>query len=242
LDPIRISAKNLGQTALEDFCPRCYWIKLKSQFRLPFQTFPGIFSSIDAFTKHCIHYMIDNGPTPSWMMEIGNVAKYLPVPHHSKSSYFDPKSGITLTGAPDDIWQLCDNTIVIPDFKTQRWTDNQDKLFKIYEVQSNVYNILITQNTKVDARLCLIYMEPDTAATSACNHVITGGFSMNFNAKIVPVVTDKKIVRQGLSVTREIFEMQQPPSPRQGCKECSALDKIIGLLGMAPHSNAGLEE
>ena len=60
-NPIRISAKNLGYTALSDFCPRCYWLRLKTGFSLPYQSFPGIFSSIDAFTKHCVHSMIDNG-------------------------------------------------------------------------------------------------------------------------------------------------------------------------------------
>jgi len=44
---LRISAKNLGELALSDFCPRCFWLKLHAK-RLPFQIFPGIFSSIDA--------------------------------------------------------------------------------------------------------------------------------------------------------------------------------------------------
>jgi len=51
MENLKISAKNLGATALEDFCPRCYWIKLKMGNRLPFQSFPGIFSSIDSYTK-----------------------------------------------------------------------------------------------------------------------------------------------------------------------------------------------
>jgi hypothetical protein len=231
LDQIKISAKNLGYTALADFCPRCYWIKLKTSHKLPWQTFPGIFSSIDSFTKHCIHYMIDNGPMPEWMMNgIGNVTKWRPVPHHSKNHFFDPKSNITLTGAPDDILQLVDNTIVIPDYKTQRWTDNQDKLYSLYAVQSNVYNILMTQDTKVDAKLFLVYMEPDTAVGSACNNIITTGFSMCFNAKVVPVEVDKGLVRRSLTLTREIYEMERPPESRSGCKDCQMLENVIELL------------
>ena len=230
MEPIKISAKNLGQVALADFCPRCYWIRLKMSHKLPWQSFPGIFSSIDSFTKHCIHYMIDNGPTPDWMMEIGNVAKYRPVPHWSKNTYFDPKSQITLHGAPDDLLILTDNTLAIPDYKTQRWTDNQDKLYPLYAVQSNVYNVLMTQDTKVDAKLFLVYMEPDTAAASACNNIIKTGFSMCFNAKVVPVETDKKIVRNALTITRDIAEMPHAPSGRDGCKECEQLDKIIVMI------------
>ena len=35
MEQIKISAKNLGQVALEDFCPRCFWIKLKMANKLP---------------------------------------------------------------------------------------------------------------------------------------------------------------------------------------------------------------
>ena len=230
MQPLKISAKNLGYTALADFCPRCYWIKLKTSHKLPWQTFPGIFSSIDSFTKHCIHYMIDNSPSPPWMMEIGNVAKYQAVPHWSKNTFYDPKSQITLHGAPDDLLILADGTLAIPDYKTQRWTDNQDKLFSLYAVQSNVYNILMTQDTKIDAKLFLVYMEPDTAAASACNNIITNGFSMCFNAKVVPVEVDKGMVRRSLTLTREIAEMLQPPKSRENCKDCSSLENVINLL------------
>ena len=45
--PIRISAKNLGAVAMPGFCPRCFWIQMHAE-GLPYQIFPGIFSSIDA--------------------------------------------------------------------------------------------------------------------------------------------------------------------------------------------------
>ena len=51
---LRTSAKNLGELALPDSCPRCFWLKLRAR-QLPFQIFPGIFSSIDAYTKRVAH-------------------------------------------------------------------------------------------------------------------------------------------------------------------------------------------
>ena len=256
MQPLKISAKNLGYTALADFCPRCYWVKLKTSHKLPWQTFPGIFSSIDSYTKHCVHHIIDavnnttitipnigigseNAPPnkqikvlrlPEWMELIGKIISYKTVPHWSKNTFYDPKSQITLHGAPDDLLILADGTLTIPDYKTQRWTDNQDKLFPLYAVQSNVYNILMTQDTKIDAKLFLVYMEPDTAKESACNNIIEGGFSMCFNAKVIPVETDKKLVRSALTITREIFEMDTPPDSRAGCKDCQALENVIELL------------
>ena len=109
----KISAKNLGAVNMPDFCPRCFWIKVKSNNRLPWQSFPGIFSTIDSYTKKCIHHIIDNAsdesPLPRWMLAIGDVVGYDKVPHWSKSLYTDSESNITLSGIPDDIFVVRDS-------------------------------------------------------------------------------------------------------------------------------------
>jgi hypothetical protein len=253
MDPIKISAKNLGQTALADFCPRCYWIKIRTGFRLPFQSFPGIFSSIDGFTKKAIHHIIDssNGSPsrqvksnhsyfeyPDWLNQIGDITGYEVIKHWSKSLFFDEKSGITLSGVPDDILIRRDGSKATVDWKTAKITKNQDELMGMYEVQINIYDI----QTGYNSDLYLIYMEPQTELTDASNSFLDCGFSMNFNATVVPVKRDRSIVRKALNISREIYELQQPPSSRQGCKECAALDKVMGVLGMGKVSNAGLEE
>ena len=227
LSPLKISAKNLGQVALADFCPRCFWLKIRMNFKLPFSSFPGIFSSIDSYTKKSIHHIIDSvNPKPTWMQKIGNVAGYLPVPHFSKSKFFDEKSGITLTGIPDDIWILDNGIKVLPDFKTAIYSETQDKLLPMYRIQNNVYSVLIEKT----AKLYLIYMEPDTKQETACSQISDTGFKMCFDATVVPVDNDLKKVRDALIITREIAEMQQPPSGREACKDCSSLDSLIGLL------------
>ena len=81
MDQIKISAKNLGQVALKDFCPRCYWIKLKVANKLPWQLFLGIFASIDAYTKRVVHAIIDNGTRPEWMLSLGEIVAYQKAPH-----------------------------------------------------------------------------------------------------------------------------------------------------------------
>jgi len=121
---------------------------------------------------------------------------------------------------------LSDKARVCPDYKTSKLTENQDKLFKMYEIQSNVYGILMGDNPK----LFLVYMEPETEHESACNSFIDTGFSMCFNAAVVPVETNKAKVRQALTITRDTFELTAPPSGRSNCKECKILDTIIGLL------------
>ena len=46
-EPITIAAKNLGGLAMPGFCARCFWIHMHAE-GIPYQIFPGIFSSIDA--------------------------------------------------------------------------------------------------------------------------------------------------------------------------------------------------
>lgn len=253
-DTIKISAKNLGYTALADFCPRCYWLRLKTGHRLPFQTFPGIFANIDGFTKKAIHHIIDSSNErqdnrsvksggsyyeyPEWLSQIGDIAGYEIIKHWSKSLYVDEKSGITLSGVPDDILVRRDGSKATVDWKTAKFTKNQDMLMPMYEIQINVYDI----QTGYNSDLYLIYMEPLTEQSDACNAVIDCGFSMNFSATVVPIKRDRSIVRAALTITREIYEMEKPPESRSGCKDCDNLDKIIGLLGMGKVSNAGLEE
>ena len=226
MEPLKISAKNLGAVALEDFCPRCYWIKLKLNNKLPYQSFPGIFSSIDAYTKHCVHHIISGELQPEWMQKIGHIVGWEPVPHWSKSKFLDEKTGVTLSGVPDDIWIKSDGKKVIPDFKTAKHTDAQDKLFPMYEIQANVYSLLLDR----EAELYLIYMEPITEAKAACENITDTGFRMRFDAVVVPVINDRRIIRAAFNLTREIFELAAPPSGRSRCKDCEALDKIIGMV------------
>lgn len=235
LAPLKISAKNLGQTALEDFCPRCYWIRLRTNFKLPWQSFPGIFSSIDSYTKSCCHQIIDThantpSPLPDWMAVMGDVIRYEKVPHWNKNTYHDEKTNITMHGAMDDILVRTDGKRIVVDWKTAKKSDTQDKLRPLYDVQLNVYSVLAEKDGKEPVDLYLIYMEPCTDASMAVNNIDHCGFKLCFSGVVVPVNRDRSIVRKALNTTREIFEMKKPPYQRDGCKDCNQLDEIIDLL------------
>jgi hypothetical protein len=92
---VRISAKDLGVLALPKFCPRCFWIKMHCENKLPFQIFPGIFSSIDSYTKKVtnVHFHRYNH-LPSWLGELGELGRPMKVPHHSKFRIVDEKSDV----------------------------------------------------------------------------------------------------------------------------------------------------
>ena len=96
---VRISAKNLGELAMPSFCPRCFWLKLKLNNRLPFQIFPGIFRSIDLYTKDVIHALFDReGKPPVWLKDLGELVAYQKPPHYSKFNILDNDSNVLLTG------------------------------------------------------------------------------------------------------------------------------------------------
>jgi hypothetical protein len=69
---LTISAKTLASLAMPDLCPRCFWIQMHLEGGLPFQIFPWIFSSIDAYGKRLVHSWFDrHGMPPPWLAALG---------------------------------------------------------------------------------------------------------------------------------------------------------------------------
>jgi len=137
---IRISGKDLGAVALADFCPRCFWIKLHNKGQIPFQIFPGIFSSIDAYTKRVVHAWFDeSGSPPPWLKELDGVTGYKEPPTFHKFNTIVDEFDINLTGSPDGVFVRNDGSLMIVDYKTAKFTGNQDNLHPMYEAQLNAY-------------------------------------------------------------------------------------------------------
>lgn len=225
MKPLQISAKNLGAMAMPDFCPRCFWLKLHAK-KLPWQIFPGIFSTIDAYTKKIVHAWIDR-KAGSDILKKHKVTGYQKVPHWSKFK-METKYGITLSGAVDDIW-TCDGGIVVPDYKTAKYTANADKLLPIYKTQLNGY-AKIAEATGLGKVLAipLIYMEPQTDAEFvATNSHNDNDWDMTFFPKVLELEFDIESIDQLLEKARTLYD-GPIPDPAEGCKDCAALENIIG--------------
>ncbi|WAC08213.1 MAG: PD-(D/E)XK nuclease family protein [Thermodesulfobacteriota bacterium] len=231
---IRIAAKDLGQLVLPDFCPRCFWLKLRLRNQLPFQIFPGIFSSIDSYNKRIVHTWFDKyHKPPVWMSGLGDIIGYREPPHHSKFYLNDPSTGVLLTGSPDGIFIRGDGSHLIVDYKTARYTGTQDQLYPMYEVQLNAYTLIgESLNLKPVSGLALIYMEPITDSLSAAqdeNHR-DYGFSMGFSAHILEVKLDLMMLSPLLARTRDIYTLEKSPEGLPGCSDCRALQEIFRLV------------
>jgi len=231
---IRISAKNLGSLALD--CPRCFWLKLKLNFKLPYQIFPGIFSSIDSYSKKITwSYYEKYGVVPPWFKPFGDFIRPVKVPHHSKYFLFCEKENILLTGAPDDIFQKKDGSYFIIDYKTARYTDHQDELLPLYQVQLNGYALIGEQRGFSPVTgLGLCYYEPQTQISmeNIKSSIIDGGFKMPFQAHLLEVGLDPQgVVLPLLRQVREIGDRQVVQEGRDGCEECGRVEEVMGLVG-----------
>jgi hypothetical protein len=232
---LRLSAKNLGKIAMHDFCPRCFWIEARMGFRLPFQIFPGIFSSLDSYQKKIIHAYFDRrGQLPPWLQSLGQ-GKPMEIPHLSEFRYYDSTTDILLTGVPDELLQMPDNSIFIGDYKTAKFTGNQDSLLPIYTVQLNGY-ALITEHIGIGkvSGLGLIYFEPQTDIQGIDVDALIddAGFAMRFAPKIMPIELNLSMIPPLLKKARMIYDFEEPPEGRTGCKDCGLMDEMVGLKGL----------
>ena len=227
---LRISAKNLGGLALPGFCPRCFWLGL--HYDLPFRgPFPGIFSSLDGFSKKVVHAHFDRfKKAPSWLSPLGNFTSYIPPPS-SRTFYIDDKlTGVRLTGAPDAILVGGDGSKTIIDYKTGRHTAGQDQLRPMYEVQLNGY-ALIADGVGLGpvTQIALVYTEPmtDGDADFYAEARTEKGFRMGFRAKIAPVALDLDSIQPLLRKARRIYDGREPPTGTKGCEDCANFNTLV---------------
>ena len=233
-----ISATELGTYARSRFCPRCAWVRLHVK-NLPYQSFPGIFSSIDRYNKLIVHNHFDReGHAPPWLAELGETTGYINPPHWSKFKVFDDETGITLRGEADGIFKLSDGSHVIVDYKTSRYSPAQQGMFKNYEVQLNAYAFIAERNEiSPVSKLALVYMEPATDKETAQEPglVDSRGFTMGFRAKIVEVeLRRSQLLPPLLRRARSIWDMDAPPTGIGDCKDCAAVGGLLEKLGTPP--------
>lgn len=233
-EPFKISAKSLGELALPSFCPRCFWLRSHAR-KLPFQIFPGIFSTIDSYSKKVTRaYFAQHGDLLRWFSDFGLHGEPVKAPHHSRFNYLDPASKVMLAGTPDEILALEDNSYAILDYKTSRYTPTQDALYPMYETQLNAYACIGERNELAPvSRLALVYYEPLTDLSDAQLDLLiqADGFLMPFNGYMKEVERQPGLVERLLLQARQVYDLPEAPQGRDGCADCQALEDLISLLG-----------
>jgi hypothetical protein len=161
---------------------------------------------------------------------LGKIDGYRQPPHYSKFNHVDARLGIKIQGSPDAIFTRRDGSQLIADYKTARFTDKQDELFPMYEIQLNAYAMIGDRSGFAPvSELALIYMEPFTheeAAASKRNRR-SNGFAMEFSAHILSVTINSKRLRHLLMKVRDICDRTKPPSSRPNCGDCGLVERIV---------------
>jgi len=225
-----IGVKDLGNLALPDFCPRCFWFERHFG---PFPTrFPGIFNVIDGASKKSVsRSFLNRKKLPDWL-QIPNVVRQVDLEEmgtveriHTRKYLVakDKNTGLILRGDPDVVFELKDGTLHIVDFKTARYTLKQNELLPLYEVQLNGYAIL--SHKKPVSKLSLVYCEPKSELLDDVK------FHLEFEVKIIDIGFNKHKVFELLRKAKEILEQKEPPKAKEGCKgTCFYIDKILKAL------------
>lgn len=234
MDQLRISGKVLGEIALPNFCRRCFWIKMRCKGKLPFQIFPGIFSSIDSYSKKIttLHYQ-KSGEFPKWFKRFGEFEEQSKAPHHSKFNIVDQDTNILLTGAPDEILKRADGSYFIIDYKTAKFTDIQDSLLPLYEVQLNAYAFIgnATDFYPISG-IGLIYYEPvtDISKDDILDKVNKDSFDLNFRGYSKELKLNLSIINKYFKIAREIYDKDKPPTGLNNCRDCANLSNLMDLI------------
>ena len=236
---LTISATELGSYAGFRFCGRCAWIRLHVR-PLPWQGFPGIFSSIDRYTKQIVvNHLAREGCLPQWMAPAfhtdgSDALTHLDPPHWSRFKATDEATGATLRGEADAMFRLADGACAIVDYKTSRYNPDNLSQHRVYRAQLNAY-AWIAQRLDFPpvSRLALIYMEPasDSETADAPEMVDDAGFVLGFRSRVVEVELDpERLIPPLLRQAARTHAMPHPPPPREGCKDCAALDALRDAL------------
>ena len=201
-------------------------------YDLPFGgPFPGIFSSLDSFSKKVVHAHFDRfKKAPPWLSPLGEFSSYIPPPNSRTFYIDDAATGVRLTGAPDGILVRGDGSKVIIDYKTGRHTAGQDALRPMYDIQLNGY-ALIADRTGLGPvkQIALVYTEPvtDGDADFLDEARTRDGFRMGFRAKVVPVDLDPDKIGPLLRKARRIYDEEAPPEGAKGCEDCASFDTLV---------------
>lgn len=219
-----ISGKDLGSLALEDFCPRCFWLE-RHNGKAP-GVFPGIFSTLDSLSKRSVRRsFLERGILPDWL-KIENVKS---IADFKKISMSIKDCGDwILTGNPDDVFELKDGSFHIVDYKTAKFTETQDKLLPMYEVQLNAYAYALPhQGLKPISKLTLIYCEPKEELDN------DNSFRLTFISNNKEINLKPETIPELLKRAREILDNKNPPLSNPNCKGiCLWVNDLSGKLNL----------
>ena len=209
---------------------------------LPWQGFPGIFSSIDRHTKQVVvSHLQREGRLPPWLAsaflsKAGHAVEHIDPPHWSKFQATDEATGVTLRGEADAIFRLADGSCAIVDYKTSRYNPDNRGQHRIYRAQLNAYAWIARRlDFPPVSRVWrwFTWSQPPATAKATPRNWWTPRDSPSASApgwwrwSCPPDRLLPPLLRQ----SARIHALPAPPDARDGCRDCDALEGLLAALG-----------
>lgn len=241
MNTIKLTAKDLGLLKLKDFCPRCFWFRIKypiedaHTFRSPM---PGIVSTLDAYIKRTIfYYFKQNKILPDWFQDALKEIRLIN-PTEIKDVLPSKRWKVKietyqLTGTPDVLFQMEDGSFLIADYKTASFTSTQEELFPLYEAQLNAYKYLAEHEKLKVKALSLIYIEPIGYKENIdyLTKVNKEKLTLHFRCMVKVVkIWENREIEELVKEAGKILDSASPPEGNLECKYCRGFNKWLRNL------------
>jgi PD-(D/E)XK nuclease superfamily len=226
--------RNLGSLRLPGYCPKCLKYLLCMKHQPPFNHFgAAIFGDAQKSQEAIIGYYLDNnGCLPKEFAPFCDCVARTEFPRHwSKFSYLH-KSGVTLYGAPDEIFERKDGTLCVVDHKTAHFKGDKDPFHAQYECQVVGYaNIAEGLNLGKVTLGGLLYWEAQVEEVQydPIAHYKSGKLSLPLKPKTLEIEIDYDILDPALEEFKSVASSSSLPEGRDGCMDCKKLDLMFAL-------------
>ncbi len=232
--PITVSSSSLR---LMEECKRCFWLQLRMGIRRPEGAFPSLPSGMDIAIKNHFDYFRERNELPPELRNKIDAKLFADmkklhawrIPQRG-IRFVDPKSGITLMGAIDDL--LINNSKLITlDFKTRGFPLKEDT-HESYQDQMDIYNFLFRKNGHDTENYgYLLFYYPN-------QFMPNGEFHFHSDIRKIEVNVDnaEKHFKQAIKVL--MGEL-----PEEGCIFCASIDEkaLSDLNVIGKIQNVGIE-
>jgi len=218
----------LSRSKIDSFieCPRCFYLDNKLGTKRPSTPAFTLNVAVDALFKSEFDSYRKEKKQHPLMKEYGIEA--IPFAHADLDIWRDAFQGITylheptgllVSGAVDDIWELADGSLVVIDYKA---TSKEGKIVTLddsswgeqYARQVGVYQWLLRQNGfTVSDTAYFVYANGDATKPSFEN-------VLSFETTLVPTVGDTSWIEPTLARIKECLDAPTYPKSGDACEYC----------------------
>ena len=229
--------RNLGNLAVADSCKECFWWLSKVRFHPPLSHFgAAVFTDCQRMQEAMIGYYLDEfGHLPKQFAPFNDVTSRNPVNKHWKKFGYLHKSGVWLYGAPDEVFDRRDASVVIGDHKTAHPKDEEDPdpLLPLYETQIIGYGNIAEAGLglgKTSGVFLLYWDLQHEAVISDTSSFVKNGQLWTY---MIPHVHEVELDYSRLDVllkeAKKIWKSKVPPEGKVKCKGCDELMALFAL-------------